>query len=241
MTTRTPGPTSDHLDKEAPMALPALRARRPFWRRTGTILAVLVALVLGAVAATTRVVPVGDPSAAAAGGSTFSAADYADERYESEVVPAITENAVDLAELVPLIVADPVAAGEEYGHQSGTTAPFAYPVSGTGVAGEVRGTLLPVTIEGMPAGVEVLLQIGPAVNGTALRDATGLIAFDDFLNQIEYANVATELNNRVKEEVLAGFDAAAAEGRTVSFTGAFAYGSNTAALQVTPVELEVLP
>ena len=45
----------------------------------------------------------------------------------------------------------------------------------------------------------------------------------------------------MKEEVLAGFDAAAAEGKTVSFTGAFAYGGNTAVLQVTPVELEVLP
>ena len=44
-------------------------------------------------------------------------------------MPAITENAVDLVELLPLIVADPAAAGEEYGHQSGTTSPFAYPVS----------------------------------------------------------------------------------------------------------------
>ncbi|NTW41180.1 MAG: DUF2291 domain-containing protein, partial [Cellulomonadaceae bacterium] len=111
----------------------------------------------------------------------------------------------------------------------------------TGVAGAVKGTLLPVTIEGMPAGVEVMLQIGPAINGTALRDATGLIGFDDFLNQIEYADASTELNNRVKADVLAGFDAAAAAGKTVTFTGAFAYGSNTAVLQVTPVALEVAP
>jgi predicted lipoprotein len=71
-----------------------------------------------------------------------------------------------------------------------------------------------------------------------LRDATGLVDFNDFLNQIEYANAATELNNKVKSDVLAGFDAKGAEGKTVSFVGAFAYGSNPAVIQVTPVELE---
>jgi predicted lipoprotein len=223
------------------MATLAMPRSRPLWRRPAPIAAVLAALVLAAMAATTTVVASDDPSAAAAGGSTFNAVDYANERYDTEVVPAITENAVDIAELVPQIVADPDAAGEKYGHKNGATAPYAYPVTGTGVAGEVKGTLLPLTIEGMPAGVQVMLQIGPAINGTALRDATGLIGFDDFLNQIEYANASTELNNKVKQEVLAGFDAAAAVGHTVSFTGAFAYGSNPAVLQVTPVQLEVAP
>jgi predicted lipoprotein len=223
------------------MATIAAQPSRPLWRRPALVATVLAVLVLVAMAATTTVVAADDPSVAAAGGSTFNAVDYANERYDSEVVPAITENAVDIAELVPQIVADPEAAGEEYGHKNGATAPYAYPVTGTGVAGEVRGTLLPVAIEGMPAGVQVMLQIGPAINGTALRDATGLIGFDDFLNQIEYANASTELNNKVKQEVLAGFDAAAAAGKTVTFTGAFAYGSNPAVLQVTPVELEVAP
>ena len=43
-------------------------------------------------------------------------------------------------------------------------------------------------IDGVPDDVTVMLQIGPAINGTALRDATGLVDFNDFLNQIEYAN-----------------------------------------------------
>jgi predicted lipoprotein len=224
------------------MATIAAQRSKPFWRRPAPIATALAVVVLAAMAATTTVVAADDPTAvAAAGGSTFNAVDYANERYDTEVVPAITENAVDIAELVPQIVADPEATGQKYGHKNGATAPYAYPVTGTGVAGQVKGTLLPVTIEGMPAGVQVMLQIGPAINGTALRDATGLIGFDDFLNQIEYANASTELNNKVKQEVLAGFDAAAAAGKTVTFTGAFAYGSNPAVLQVTPVELEVAP
>jgi predicted lipoprotein len=215
--------------------------RRPVWRRPGVIGAALGGLLLVGMVSTTKVVAAEDAAATAVGGSTFDAVEYAEERYATEVVPTITEEAVDIAELVPQIVADPEAAGEEYGHKDGATSPYAYPVTGTGVAGTVAGTLLPVAVEGMPDGVQVMLQIGPAINGTALRDATGLIGFDDFLNQIEYANASTELNNKVKEEVLAGFDAAGAAGRTVTFTGAFAYGSNTAVLQVTPVQLEVAP
>ena len=223
------------------MAPPAPSGRRPLWRRARVVGTATTLVVLGLMAATTTVVASDDESAVTVGRPTFDAAGYAAEKYESEVVPAVEENAVEITELLAAIVADPEAAGEQYGHRSGVSSPYAYAVTGTGVAGPVEGTLLPLTIEGLPSGVEVVLQIGPAINGTALRDATGLIGFDDFLNQIEYADAATELNNRVKETVLADFDAAAAEGRTVTFTGAFAYGSNTALLQVTPTSLAVAP
>lgn len=213
----------------------------PVWRRPAVVSGAVTLALLVAIAATTTVVRADDPDAVSVGPQVFDPVEYANERYESEVVPTITEEATPITELLPAIIADPAAAGAEFGHKDGVSSPFAYAVTGTGVAGPVQGTLLPLTIDGMPDGVEVMLQIGPAINGTALRDATGLIGFDDFLNQIEYANVSTELNNKVKSEVLAGFDAAAADGQTVTFTGAFAYGSNTALLQVTPVELAVAP
>jgi predicted lipoprotein len=222
------------------MTAPTARRAAPVWKRPKVIGSVLAVALLAAIAATTTTVSASDPgAAAAAGGSTFDAVEYAEERYAAEVVPNIQENAVPITDLLPQIVEDPEAAGEQYGHRSGSSSPYAYPTSGEGVAGAVDGTLLPLTIEGIPDDVQVMIQIGPAINGTALRDATGLVDFNDFLNQIEYANAATELNNKVKSDVLADFDAAGAEGRTVRFVGAFAYGSNPAVLQVTPVELEV--
>jgi predicted lipoprotein len=222
------------------MTGPTTRRTRPVWLRPGVIGGVVGVTLLAAIALTTTTVSASDPgAAAAAGGSTFDAVEYAQEHYDSEVVPTIQENAVEITELLPQIIEDPDAAGEQYGHRAGVSSPYAYAVKGEGVAGKVDGTLLPLEIEGLPDDVQVMLQIGPAINGTALRDATGLVDFNDFLNQIEYANAATELNNKVKSDVLADFDAAGAEGKTVRFVGAFAYGSNTAVLQVTPVELEV--
>ncbi|HEY3436234.1 MAG TPA: DUF2291 domain-containing protein [Actinotalea sp.] len=219
----------------------ATSRRVPLWRRPATIGSAVALVVLAAMALTTTTVAADDVDAANVGRHVFDAAEYANEKYDSEVVPNIVDNAVDIAELLPAIVADPEAAGQKYGHKGGVSSPYAYPVTGSGVAGAVNGTLLPVTIAGVPAGVQVMLQIGPAINGTALRDATGLIGFGDFLNQIEYANAATELNNKVKADVLTGFDAAAAAGKTVTFTGAFSYGSNHAVIQVVPVELKVAP
>jgi predicted lipoprotein len=222
------------------MTGPTTRRTRPVWLRPGVIGGVVAVALLAAIALTTTTVSASDPgAAAAAGGSTFDAVEYAQEHYDSEVVPTIQENAVEITELLPQIIEDPDAAGEQYGHRAGVSSPYAYAVSGEGVAGKVDGTLLPLQIEGLPDDVQVMLQIGPAINGTALRDATGLVDFNDFLNQIEYANAATELNNKVKSDVLADFDAKGAEGKTVRFVGAFAYGSNPAVLQVTPVELEV--
>ncbi|MGW2093572.1 DUF2291 family protein [Promicromonospora sukumoe] len=212
---------------------------RPVWRHPAVILGVVGLALLAAIAATTTVVRGSEPVPGSA--EAFDATRYAEEKYDSEVVPAITGNATDIGELLTRVAEDPEATGEELGHRAGAASPYAYAVSGEGVAGKVEGTLLPVEVPGVPDGTEVMLQVGPAINGTALRDATGLIDFSDFLNQIEYANAATELNTKVKENVLAGFDAAAAEGQTVRFTGAFAAGSNPAVVQVTPVELEVLP
>ena len=222
------------------MTGPTERTTRPVWLRPRVVGGVVAVLLLAAIWATTTTVSASDPRAkAASGGSTFDAVEYAKEHYESEVVPNIQDNAVEITELLPQVIDDPQAAGEKFGHRAGVSSPYAYPVSGEGVAGKVDGTLLPLTIDGVPDDVRVMLQIGPAINGTALRDATGLVDFNDFLNQIEYANAATELNNKVKSDVLADFDAKGAEGKTVRFVGAFAYGSNPAVLQITPVELEV--
>lgn len=223
------------------MATTAPPTRTPLWRRPVVIYTVLALALLGAIAGTTTVVSASDTAAADSGKHMFDAKGYANEKYDSEVVPAITKSAVPIIELLPKIIADPAAAGAKYGHHDGITSPYAYAVTGTGVAGAVQGTLMPLTVAGMPPGVQLMIQVGPAINGTALRDATGLIGFGDFLNQIEYANASTELNAKVKQEVLAGFDAAAAVGKKVTFTGAFAYGSNTALLQITPIKLEVTP
>lgn len=208
------------------------KRRLPIKRLVGLVLAVaLVALMI----ANTKFLSADESSAAA--GEQFSAEEYAEENYETEIAAWIQENAVPAEELHAAISEDLDAAGEQYGNRAGASA-WAFPVTLTGVAGEVNPTngQLPVTVEGLPEDLRVIVQMGPAVNGSALRDVTGEIEFGMFTNQIEYQSVAVQLNNKVKELVLADFDPAAMNGQTITVTGAFSAG-NPEAWIVTPVEV----
>ena len=133
---------------------------------------------------------------------------------------------------------DATAANDQYGKSPGAGSAYSFAVTGTGVAGAVDGVAVPITVDGVSGDHEVVLQVGPAITGTALRDASGLITFGDFVNQLEYQNVANELNNRVKVEPLGDIDLDTIEGSTVTFTGAFT-ATTTGLVSIVPVELEV--
>lgn len=169
----------------------------------------------------------------------FDAAAWAQEQYDATVVPAVTDGAVDLGTLVPLLQQDADAAGEQYGSRDGSS-PYTYPVSFQGTAGKPEGGLLPITVPGLPKGVRVSVQVGPAINGTALRDVSGTVKFNDFVNQVEYSDAALALNKLMKATVLADVDRSALAGTQVTVVGATA-PLNPELITVTPVSLEVAP
>lgn len=192
------------------------------------IAAVLVAMFFG-----TKVVS-GEEAAADSG--RFDPAAYADEKWDSEILPELLDRATPLIPLTEQIAADPAAAATEHGAVEGSSAPV-YTVTFTGVAGAVEGGLMEVTVDGLPAG-QVRVQMGPAINGMAIRDGSGLVHFPQFTNQIDYQDAGTALNEKVKTTVLAEVDAASLEGKTVTMTGVFQY-VNPASFLVTPITIAV--
>ena len=90
----------------------------------------------------------------------------------------------------------------------------------------------------MPSTLVVRVQTGPAINGTDLRDATGTIAFGQFVNQIDYQNAGSALNKEMKKQVLSKIDTATLTGKTISVVGAFKL-INPNNWLVTPVKLDV--
>jgi predicted lipoprotein len=194
-----------------------LVARRMNIRREPLIAAVgAVALVI-AMAVSTTYWPADKPIPGQR--AAFNPASYAQDNYQSKIVPAIEGNAVDLPTLVSALGADADAAGTKYGKRDGT-APWSYSVRANGVAGEPVNGLLPLRVDGIPADTRVSVQIGPAVNGTALRDASGVVHFNDFVNQVEYADAAIALNQAMAKGVLASVDAKTLAGKTITVVGA---------------------
>jgi predicted lipoprotein len=178
-------------------------------------------------------------TAAAAAPKKFDPVAYGAATYESKVVPAIEKDAVALPVLMKALVADKDAAGEKYGHHQGIGL-YSFPVKATGTAGEVRSGLMSVTVPGLPQGTRVSVQVGPAINGTALRDAAGFITFGQFLNQVEYADAATALNNEMRQKLLSTLDAGSLDGKKITFVGAFSPLTPTT-VTVTPVSIEEGP
>ena len=86
-------------------------------------------------------------------------------------------------------------------------------------------------------GVEVDVQVGPVIRGTAIRDALPFIQFSDFANQIDYAAVASLLNERVLEQLRRFPKPARLVGRRVRVVGALRVAGSS--WEITPISLEV--
>jgi predicted lipoprotein len=208
---------------------------RPRRRVSGRLIgAALVVLVVVAMALdTTYKDP--DEAITTSGRPAFDPQQYGEETYP-KAVSTLEENAQPLPKLAAALAKDADAAGEQYGNRAGNS-PYAFPVTAEGVAGKAKNGTLPVKVKGVPKDVTVSVQVGPALPGTAIRDAVGFIEFGQFVNQVEYADAATALNNQVKAQVLEDLDPASLEGKKVQVLGAFTYLAPTV-VTITPVKLE---
>jgi predicted lipoprotein len=204
--------------------------------RPWMVLVAITIIVIFIAAANVKIVSIDEADLGAS--DSAGPADYAAQRYETDIVPAIQSDALDLATL--LVELESGVDPAEFGNAAGTASAFSFPVTFDAVVGAVVPPILPVEVEGVPEGIQVVVQVGPAINGTALRDVTGTVSFNEFQNQSEYLQVATELNNLARAAVLDGFDAAAAAGKTIRVTGAF-LRVNPELVSVVPVSIEVLP
>jgi predicted lipoprotein len=157
----------------------------------------------------------------------------------AKLVLLFEDQAQDIAKVLPEMRANPDVAGEKYGRREATN-PYNYLVKGTGKVTEINttsaaGTAL-VEIPGLDE--KVALQIGPVVRGTALRDATGLVSFNQFSNQLDYADVSKEMNTRALKTVFASVPAASLVGKSVTFFGAFTFDPHSkSAVLITPVKI----
>jgi predicted lipoprotein len=189
--------------------------------------------------------PSSNPGASANAGvaSTNAATDFVDPIWDSKILPAFVEKAVEAKELLAAIQANPDQAGEKYGRREATN-PYNYMIKGMGqvtaVNTESRAGILTVTLTDAKPGQAVTIQIGPVVLGTAVRDATGIVSFNQFTNQIDYAGVSKEINARAICEALKGKDPATLDGKQIRFIGAFTYDPHSAGvIRITPIKLEV--
>jgi predicted lipoprotein len=159
---------------------------------------------------------------------------YVESIWNSRLVPAVMNSAVDARVLLDAI-----------GTSSEARRPAYFIVKGEGVVTAVdtrsRVGLALIDVAPLDGRADVSIQIGPVIRGTSLRDATGIVQFGDFVNQLQFADAGNEINNRVLTTVLAGLDTRQLKGRRVSFVGTAAASENSAVPlgELVPVTLKV--
>jgi predicted lipoprotein len=182
----------------------------------------------------------GESSAAAPG----SPAAYVDSLWSTKLVPAVLHDAVDARVLLDALKASPVEASTRYGHREGGGATY-FIIKGRGVVISVdtvsRAGLALVDVAPFDGRPDLSIQIGPVLRGTSLRDATGIVRFSDFVNQLQFADAGIELNDRVLKTVLANLDRTGLRGRPVAFAGTLVAenGAQPPLREMVPVTLVV--
>jgi predicted lipoprotein len=178
------------------------------------------------------------------GSSSAAAQDqtsYVDQIWDSKLMPTVKEKAVDLDTLLSGLITNEAETSKKYGHK--ISGPYNFLVKFEGTVKEVntksRAGKVTLDVPLKSARPDVILQIGPVIQGYSVRDAVGFIRFEQFTNQIEFADVADQINNRLYEQVLKSIDFNAAQGKTLSVYGAFTLDKGLTKLVITPVIIEV--
>lgn len=189
----------------------------------------------------------------------FDPVAYVDGIWESQLLPAFAEKAVELPTILSEMKPDAngIAAKEglitianQYGLITVGEA-HVYMVKGSGTVTAVNtetslGTV-ELTLDGYSGPIKVLLFVGTRIpsDETSVRDAVGFISFGDFKEQTEYGKVASEINKRILAEVLGGVDRESLMGKTISFTGAFGIRTfnliqiDLKEIRIVPVQIEL--
>jgi predicted lipoprotein len=215
--------------------------RRRKLAAAGVVVVVLAIYVIVSPPWVVESIGAANSGSAVAGSQNLSPDKYVAAIWSSKVLPAVKKSAVDLPTLLADLRKDRAGTAKRFGHYSVLDAPPAFLVKGTGRVVSVD-TLSLISKAGIALGSgtkpDVFIQIGPIISGTDVRDALPFVNFNQFVNQVQYGEVAIAFNSKVRESALAKVDLAKLKGKHVTFTGAFTL-SQSKQILITPITLEV--
>lgn len=162
----------------------------------------------------------------------FSANEYALDIWENKI-PAVIEEAPEINALIDMLSSNRDQAFENYGQKLGISATWYFMTRGEGVIDSVEEEVLRVRISDRR---EVSVATG-FIFGNAVRDGSGVVDIDEFVNMTDFNNVSVAINNLVKGEVVPLLKERARPGMRLEFAGAFELNEETGDLD----EIRVIP
>ncbi len=183
-----------------------------------------------------------DSGFSAGGNSNFDGDRYVNSIWDQKVVPFISEKAVDAARVLKAMAQNADEAGKQFGiRDNAEGSPWNFIVKGRGkiIAVDTASRAGTADIDLLPydGKKDLVLQIGPVIKGSSIRDSLSFISFDDFENQIVYAQLGNSFNKKAYELVLSKVEFANFKGKAIEFSGVFTLGDSSDIL-LTPILLK---
>lgn len=145
----------------------------------------------------------------------FNATMYAANFWE-EHIPATIESAVAASTLIQLLNNNPDEAFENHGHILGISKTYYFMLKGSGKISSLEEEFLIININD---GQTIQLATD-FIFGNAVRDGSGKISIDEFMNMTDFNNVSVAINKLIKEKVVTKLRSEAEVGKTIEFVGA---------------------
>lgn len=168
---------------------------------------------------------------------TFNADEYARDVWNNEL-PLAVKDALEIDLLNDLLENEPAQAFEEFGRKLGISKTWYFLTKGEGIVESVEDEFIRVN-----TGPGKQVKIATAfIFGNAVRDGSGVVDIDEFVNMTDFNNVSVVLNDIVREEVALELKSKAKPGMKLEFAGAFEIKEdelNTDSIRIIPVSAEL--
>lgn len=167
--------------------------------------------------------------------ATFNAADYA-EKFWNDSLPASIANDPRIEDLLKLLNENPANAFEKFGQKLGISKSFYFMAKGKGTIEKVEDEFLVIALDNQ-------MKVNVATDfifGNAVRDGSGKVNINDFLNMTDFNAVSVAINKLVKEKVVSRLKKTAAVGQILEFAGAMEINQDNidlSSLRIIPVSV----
>jgi predicted lipoprotein len=174
----------------------------------------------------------------------FKPDEFVEKIWDAQVVAYFKEKCLPISDVLPTWVKDQEVAGRQFGYrEKAEGSPWNFRVKGSGRIVSVntasRASTVDVDLDPADGSADVLIQIGPVIKDSAIRDSLEFISFTDFTNQLEFARLSNAFNKMVNKTVTGELDRDNLMGKRISFNGAFTQLQDSDLIRITPVSLEV--
>ena len=169
----------------------------------------------------------------------FDPKSYVEKIWDSKIIPTIKNDSEQLTLILDELFKNKEIAEEKYGHRSGTGS-YSFMIKGEGqvisLNDSSRVGSLTIKLD-KEYESEILITIGPVIKKDSIRDSVEFIKFNDFVNQLDFADVSRIIKTKVLNEIIGPLDLKNIVGKKLFFYGAITF-DRPDKIFITPIEIK---